>query len=210
MNKIFLKLTPREIVFTIFSVFCLALAFISFSVVNSNNSKIEKLLAVAEKASKATVSLPLEQENSDDDDSELTNTDSENEKISASWNEETKTFESPEGKLVIDKIETVKGYKDKPVLKVSFSITNKSSEEKGVQLLFSSLVDIKQRNENTSNSLSYGSLTSSENNHLQDRLNAGGTISGFYPLELENETDPVIFDFQYDYTSLYEWKYTLK
>lgn len=208
MNKNFFKLTPREIAFAIFSLFCLFLTLISFTVVKSSNLKIEKMLSVAEQHSHSTVNIPLEETKSEE--KELMETESDSENISASWNEETQTFETPDGKLVIDNIETVKGYNDKSVLKVSFTITNNTAGEKNVQSLFSSLVKIKQRNENTSNSLSYAVLSSSENNHLSDTLNAGGTISGFYPLELENESDPIIFDFQYDYISLYEWEYKLK
>lgn len=173
---------------------------------NDNNSKIEQLLAVAEKETKSTVSITLGEVSSEEDDEET----SETENASASWNEETKSFESPDGKLVIDKIEIVKGYEDESVLKVSFIITNNTNEEKNVQTLFNTIVDIKQRNENTSNSLSYASLSSNKDNHLSDTLNSNGTVSGFYPLELENESDPIIFDFQYNYDSVYEWEYKLK
>ncbi|HFU4449656.1 TPA: DUF5067 domain-containing protein [Streptococcus suis] len=202
-----LSLTSREIGLVLFSLFCLILTFISFSTVNRNNSKIEKLLTVAEKESSSSISIPLESTESDNINTEESKIESEN--ISASWNEETQTFESPDGKLVFDKIEIVKGYNDKPILKVSFTITNATKEEKNVLLLFSSLVNVQQRNKNTSNSLQLGTLTSLEKNHLNDTLNADGTISGFYPVELENETDPIIFDFQYDNISLYEWEYEL-
>ena len=56
---------------------------------------------------------------------------------------------------------------------------------------------VQQKQENTSNDLMYTMMpvnetgSPQEEDHLNDNINPNGTVSGFYPYVLENETDPL-------------------
>ena len=109
------------------------------------------------------------------------------------WDEATKTLTTSDGVLKIDRIERTTDYEGKPAIKVYFTLTNNSSSEKNAQMLFMSMFKIQQVSANTSNDLHSAILgfSDTEENHLRDNINSGGTISGYYPYSLENETDPL-------------------
>lgn len=123
------------------------------------------------------------------------------EKPTATWDETTRTFTAPDGVLTINSVEKTTDYDDKPAIKVNFTLKNTSDKPQDAQMLFQQLATVKQQTANTTNSLNYTMLSSNDEDHLNDSINSGGTITGFYPLSLENETDPILISFQADYLS---------
>lgn len=193
------KFTFREKIFATFSLFCLIVTASTFIIVSNNIGK----------AGTTSTKTILKTNDQSKDDSKETTSSETTSNLDTTWDEVSKTYETPEGKIILDDISVISGYDEKPLLKVSFTITNYSNEEQNVQSLFNRLIDVKQRNSNTSNSLNYGSTKDSEETHLSDNLNPNGTVSGFYPLELENTDDPIIFEMQSDYEKVHEWEYKL-
>ena len=128
------------------------------------------------------------------------------------WNKDTMTLTTSEGVLKIDRIERASDYEGKPTIKVYFTLTNKSSREQYAQLLYLKMVKVKQLSENTSNDLQYAisSFDDQEDNHLQDTILPNGTISGVYSYNLEDETHPVVFQFEENYSAVALYTYDLQ
>lgn len=136
-------------------------------------------------------------------------------KEASGWDAATKTFTTKAGVLKIDKTEKAANYDGKPALKVYFTLTNKGEEAQGAQILFQEMARVQQKTANTSNDLMFTMMPidangNQEENHLNDNINPNGTVSGFYPFELENETDPVQILFQKDFQTVDKHEITLK
>ena len=133
---------------------------------------------------------------------------SEAKKEDSGWDEATKTFTTNDGVLKIDKVEKTTDYDGKAAIKVYFTLTNTSTENKDAQMLFQELTRVQQKSANTSNDLQYTMMPieNTEENHLSDNINPNGTISGYYPYLLENETDPIhiLFEKNYKTVATYE------
>lgn len=115
---------------------------------------------------------------------------------SSGWNPENRTFTGTDGILVIDKVELTEDISGDPAAKIYFTLTNTSNKEQSALLLIGFMAEFQQRNQNTSNNLRYTILDlGGESDHLNDNLVPGGTISGFYPVKLENTTDPLVIKF---------------
>ena len=140
----------------------------------------------------------------------------ESKKESSGWDASTKTFTNKDGILKIDKAEKSTNFDGKPALKVYFTLTNKRKEAQGAQILFQDMARVQQKQENTSNDLMYTMMpvnetgSPQEEDHLNDNINPNGTVSGFYPYVLENETDPIQILFQKDYQTVDKYEITLK
>lgn len=136
------------------------------------------------------------------------------EKEASGWDEATKTFTTKDGIIKIDKIEKTTDYEGKPAVKVYFTVTNKTTESKNVQSLYHNLTRTQQKSKNTSNDLQFAmpdfkSNGNNEENHLNDNINPEGTVSGFYPFKLENETDPIQILFQKNYKTVATYEIAL-
>ncbi len=140
----------------------------------------------------------------------------ESKKESPGWDASTKTFTNKDGVLKIDKAEKSTNFDGKPALKVYFTLTNKRKEAQVAQSLFQEMARVQQKQENTSNDLMYAMMpfnetgSPQEENHLNNNINPNGTVSGFYPYVLENETDPIQILFQKDYQTVDKYEITLK
>ena len=90
-------------------------------------------------------------------------------------------------------------------------MTNTSTENKDAQTLFQNLTRVQQKSTNTSNDLQYTMLSfdNTEEDHLNDNINTNGTVSGYYPLLLENETDPIHILFQKNYETVATYEVAL-
>ena len=121
-------------------------------------------------------------------------------------------------KALINKTQNQKStdFDGKLALKVYFTLTNKRKEAQGAQILFQEMARVQQKQENTSNDLMYAMMpfnetgSPQEENHLNNNINPNGTVSGFYPYVLENETDPIQILFQKDYQTVDKYEITLK
>ena len=136
---------------------------------------------------------------------------SEAKKEDSGWDEATKTFTTNDGVLKIDKVEKTTDYDGKAAIKVYFTLTNTSTENKDAQTLFQNLTRVQQKSTNTSNDLQYTMLSfdNAEEDHLNDNINTNGTVSGYYPLLLENETDPIHILFQKNYETVATYEVAL-
>lgn len=136
---------------------------------------------------------------------------SEAKKEDSGWDEATKTFTTNDGVLKIDKVEKTTDYDGKAAIKVYFTLTNTSTENKDAQMLFQELTRVQQKSTNTSNDLQYTMMPieNTEENHLSDNINPNGTISGYYPYLLENETDPIQFLFEKNYKAVATYEVAL-
>ena len=136
---------------------------------------------------------------------------SEAKKEDSGWDEATKTFTTNDGVLKIDKVEKTTDYDGKAAIKVYFTLTNTSTENKNAQILFQELTRVQQKSANTSNDLQYTMMPieNTEENHLSDNINPNGTISGYYPYSLENETDPIQFLFEKNYKAVATYEVAL-
>ncbi len=136
---------------------------------------------------------------------------SEAKKVDSGWDEATKTFTTNDGVLKIDKVEKTTDYDGKAAIKVYFTLTNTSTENKNAQTLFQNLTRVQQKSTNTSNDLQYTMLSfdNAEEDHLNDNINTNGTVSGYYPLLLENETDPIHILFQKNYETVATYEVAL-
>ena len=136
---------------------------------------------------------------------------SEAKKEDSGWDEATKTFTTNDGVLKIDKVEKTTDYDGKAAIKVYFTLTNTSTENKDAQMLFQELTRVQQKSANTSNDLQYTMMPieNTEENHLSDNINPNGTISGYYPYLLENETDPIQFLFEKNYKAVATYEIAL-
>ncbi|MDG4961528.1 DUF5067 domain-containing protein [Lactococcus raffinolactis] len=136
---------------------------------------------------------------------------SEAKKEDSGWDEATKTFTTNDGVLKIDKVEKTTDYDGKAAIKVYFTLTNTSTENKDAQMLFQELTRVQQKSANTSNDLQYTMMPieNTEENHLSDNINPNGTISGYYPYLLENETDPIQFLFEKNYKAVATYEVAL-
>ena len=136
---------------------------------------------------------------------------SEAKKEDSGWDEATKTFTTNDGVLKIDKVEKTTDYDGKAAIKVYFTLTNTSTENKNAQTLFQNLTRVQQKSTNTSNDLQYAMMPieNTEENHLNDNINPNGTISGYYPYLLENETDPIQFLFEKNYKAVATYEVAL-
>lgn len=136
---------------------------------------------------------------------------SEAKKEDSGWDEATKTFTTNDGVLKIDKVEKTTDYDGKAAIKVYFTLTNTSTENKNAQTLFQNLTRVQQKSTNTSNDLQYTMLSfdNAEEDHLNDNINTNGTVSGYYPLLLENETDPIHILFQKNYETVATYEVAL-
>lgn len=136
---------------------------------------------------------------------------SEAKKEDSGWDEATKTFTTNDGVLKIDKVEKTTDYDGKAAIKVYFTLTNTSTENKNAQTLFQNLTRVQQKSTNTSNDLQYTMLSfdNTEEDHLNDNINTNGTVSGYYPLLLENETDPIHILFQKNYETVATYEVAL-
>ena len=136
---------------------------------------------------------------------------SEAKKEDSGWDEATKTFTTNDGVLKIDKVEKTTDYDGKAAIKVYFTLTNTSTENKNAQILFQELTRVQQKSANTSNDLQYTMLSfdNTEEDHLNDNINTNGTVSGYYPLLLENETDPIHILFQKNYETVATYEVAL-
>ncbi|CDG03385.1 DUF5067 domain-containing protein [Lactococcus lactis] len=140
----------------------------------------------------------------------------ESKKELSGWDASTKTFTNKDGVLKIDKAEKSTNFDGKPALKVYFTLTNKRKEAQVAQSLFQEMARVQQKQENTSNDLMYAMMpfnetgSPQEENHLNNNINPNGTVSGFYPYVLENETDPIQILFQKDYQTVDKYEITLK
>lgn len=136
---------------------------------------------------------------------------SEAKKEDSGWDEATKTFTTNDGVLKIDKVEKTTDYDGKAAIKVYFTLTNTSIENKDAQMLFQELTRVQQKSANTSNDLQYTMMPieNTEENHLSDNINPNGTISGYYPYLLENETDPIQFLFEKNYKAVATYEIAL-
>ncbi|MCW6666005.1 DUF5067 domain-containing protein [Aerococcaceae bacterium NML190938] len=114
--------------------------------------------------------------------------------------------------MTIDKTELTEDFEGKPALKIYYTLTNNGNKEQTVLIALGFMTKIQQKNRNTSNNLRCAILGfgASEENHLQDNLLPGGTISGFYPVTLENTTDPVIIKFQEGFQTVAEHEIILQ
>lgn len=132
-------------------------------------------------------------------------------KENTGWDEGSKTFTTGDGIFKIDRVEKTADYSGKTAIKLYFTLTNKRSEIQNTQLLFQSLTRIQQKSVNTSNDVKYAIMPfgDKEEDHLRDNINPEGTVSGFYPLELENETDPIIISFQKYYKTVATYEIAL-
>lgn len=135
-------------------------------------------------------------------------------KEDSGWDEVTKTFTTKDSVLKIDKVEKAIDLDDKPALKIYFTVTNKASENRAAQMIFSELTKVQQKSKNTSNDLG-STLTKRDDNgereedHLGDNLNPNGTISGYFTYKLENETDPIQILFQKKYKTVATYEIAL-
>ena len=136
---------------------------------------------------------------------------SEAKKEDSGWDEATKTFTTNDGVLKIDKVEKTTDYDGKAAIKVYFTLTNTSTENKNAQTLFQNLTRVQQKSTNTSNDLQYAMMPieNTEENHLNDNINPNGTVSGYYPFLLENETDPIHILFQKNYETVATYEVAL-
>lgn len=136
---------------------------------------------------------------------------SEAKKEDSGWDEATKTFTTNDGVLKIDKVEKTTDYDGKAAIKVYFTLTNTSTENKNAQTLFQNFTRVQQKSTNTSNDLQYTMLSfdNAEEDHLNDNINTNGTVSGYYPLLLENETDPIHILFQKNYETVATYEVAL-
>lgn len=136
---------------------------------------------------------------------------SEAKKVDSGWDEATKTFTTNDGVLKIDKVEKTTDYDGKAAIKVYFTLTNTSTENKNAQTLFQNLTRVQQKSTNTSNDLQYTMLSfdNTEEDHLNDNINTNGTVSGYYPFLLENETDPIHILFQKNYETVATYEVAL-
>lgn len=136
---------------------------------------------------------------------------SEAKKEDSGWDEATKTFTTNDGVLKIDKVDKTTDYDGKAAIKVYFTLTNTSTENKDAQMLFQELTRVQQKSANTSNDLQYTMMPieNTEENHLSDNINPNGTISGYYPYLLENETDPIQFLFEKNYKAVATYEVAL-
>lgn len=135
-------------------------------------------------------------------------------KEESGWDEVNRTFTTKDAVLKIDKVEKSTDYNAKPAIKVHFTITNKTAEAQNAQSLFQESTRVQQKSANTSNDLNYAMMPfddsgNTEDNHLNDNINSGGTISGFYPYKLENETDPIQILFQKNYKTVATYEIAL-
>ena len=119
---------------------------------------------------------------------------SEAKKEDSGWDEATKTFTTNDGVLKIDKVEKTTDYDGKAAIKVYFTLTNTSTENKDAQMLFQELTRVQQKSANTSNDLQYTMMPieNTEENHLSDNINPNGTISGYYHICLKMK--PILFN----------------
>ena len=183
----------------------LVISIISFVIVMSTqayySSKIDEAFNKSNTTTKTTGKATTESKN-------------ETKKEESGWDEANKTFTTKDAVLKIDKVEKTADHSAKPAIKVHFTITNKTAEAKNAQSLFQEATRVQQKSANTSNDLNFTMMPyddngNTENNHLNDNINSGGTVSGFYPYELENETDPIQILFQKDYKTVATYEITL-
>ncbi|WP_190289061.1 DUF5067 domain-containing protein [Lactococcus kimchii] len=127
------------------------------------------------------------------------------------WDDSTHTFTSDDGILKIDKTEITNDYNGKPAFCVYFTLTNKGDDTAVSQILFQQLARVQQLSTNTSNDLDFAMMSlDAPENHLQDNINPNGTISGYYPFELENTSDPVAIQLQRDFQTVDTYKVPLQ
>lgn len=131
------------------------------------------------------------------------------------WNSSTKTFTGDDSIIKIDKVVQTTDYDGKPAAKVYFTITNTGAEAEYVQVLFLNSVRIQQKSTNTSNDLDFATMPSdeagnTEEDHTNDNINPNGSVSGFYPVLLENSTDPLQLLFSKNYKTVATYEIALK
>jgi len=113
------------------------------------------------------------------------------------WNPATKTFTADDATIAITSIDQTTDLSGKPALKINFSITNNTKTEQNVGALFMEIVTVQQHNATTSNDLSPTTLdTNGDDGNMEDNLNPGATISGYYAVALEDTKNPVILSFE--------------
>ncbi|MDR0501618.1 MAG: DUF5067 domain-containing protein [Coriobacteriales bacterium] len=121
---------------------------------------------------------------------------SEKETTEAAFDEATKTFTGKDTTIKIDKTVVGEDYSGKPMLSVYFTITNNGDKDMLVQLLYYDVVGgAYQNNGTTRNKLSMAFTTGGEEDHLQDSLLPGATISGIFDYSLEDSALPVEIEF---------------
>lgn len=119
------------------------------------------------------------------------------------WDESEKTFTTSDIVLKIDDVVKTTDYNNAPALRINFTLTNNTDEVSNAQILYLFATQVRQKSENTSNDLTMAIMpTDSEDNHLSDNINPGGTISGYYAYSLENETDPIEITFKKDFQEI--------
>lgn len=143
-----------------------------------------------------------ESSSTSDTESDVDTSESSSQEPASKWNEETKTLTTSEGILKIDRVERTTSYDGKPAIKFYFTVTNNSNREKKAMSIFSSMLDVRQKNENTANKLDVAVLSGDEENHMLDNLVPGGTVSGFYPMKLEDPNAPLDLRFKEDYSTI--------
>lgn len=138
--------------------------------------------------------------NSNKNESKITYTSKEN-KESSGWDESTKTFTGDESIIKIDKVEKVtSSFDGAAAVKIYYTLTNNISKTQNVSDMLQSLMTVQQKSTNTTNDLSpimsfSEAGKADEDTHQYDNVNPNGTISGFTPYKLENESDPIQISF---------------
>jgi len=113
------------------------------------------------------------------------------------FDEATNTFTAEEETITIDQAVLGEDYDGAPMVSIYFTVTNNGDEDTSVQMLYLDAVKgVYQDNGNTRNNLDMALvLNSDEEDHLQDNLKPGGTISGIYRYSLEDASLPIEIDF---------------
>lgn len=167
--------------------------------------KIMLLSAIALTALSLTACSATKPNDTKANDKVITNSDTNESK--ANWDEASKTFTSEKVIIKIDKIDIDKDYDNRSFVKIYYTLTNKQSNTEQASFLIQDSMKVQQESKNTSNDLSPLSITPDENGnieetHLDDNIKPEGTISGYYPLLLENNSDPINILFQNNDTSI--------
>lgn len=85
-----------------------------------------------------------------------------------------------------------------PLVKVRFTVTNKTNQHQNVQELVQTLVSVKQSvSDGVSNSLNFGSASDYETDpsNLRATLAPNATVSGYFPYKITDTTNPIIIEY---------------
>ena len=123
------------------------------------------------------------------------------------FNESNNTFTYKFASVKIDKVEVTKGNDGDPnasypLVKIRFTVTNKSDKAETAQSLVQSLVSFQQKSgDGVSVPLDFGSSSDYETDpsNLQSMIEPEAKISGYFPYKLKNTTDPIVVRYHTSY-----------